>query len=342
MTETTEIILNPAGNRNRDGRAWMACQRICLRRLAPAEVTVVASVAEAAQAARQSALKGYQKIISVGDGATAHGVVNGVMGLAEGHLPKLKVGFLSLSRPDQWSRTLGLPRNLERQLEILAGGHTLPFDVGRVECQNLTGERIVRHFLNGATFGVTGSVKHEWGDPRTNLFESMTRSLGALREAVSAEGSQVRLESGEEVLHEGPCVLAMVMGGHYYPSFGKIAPQADPTDGLLDLAWIGPGSTLALLAKLAGLWLTPLRRGRGALAWRSVEQMRAAALSGPVYLELDGQPTGRLPATFSALRRTLPVIVAPVAVKLHKPNFVPVEKMRNGRLAGNIKSAAGL
>ncbi|MCH8990909.1 MAG: hypothetical protein IIA44_04045 [Acidobacteria bacterium] len=44
MTEATEIILNPNGNHRRDGRQWMASQRVCLRELAPAEVTLVESV----------------------------------------------------------------------------------------------------------------------------------------------------------------------------------------------------------------------------------------------------------------------------------------------------------
>jgi len=342
MAEATQLFLNPQGNCSRDGRHWMASQRVCLRELAPAEVTVVESAEEAAQAAKEAALQGFRKLVSVGDMATAHGVVNGIMELAEGHRRRLKVGFLSLSRPDQWSRTLDLPRRLGRQLEILSAGHTLPYDVGRVDFEGPEGGRLVRHFLNGASFGVTGHVKREWRDPRTNLLQALGRIAEALREGTTRRGTHVRLESGGEVLYEGVCAVGMVMGGRYYPAFGHVAPQADPTDGLLELAWLGGEPWWSLSLKLAGLWMGSLRPRGAHLHWQSVERLSAVALDGPVYVEVDGQPIGLLPATFSVVPRALPVMVAPVAVKLRKPAFKPVEKFHNGRLVGNIKSAAGL
>ena len=341
MTEATNIILNPNGNHRRDGRQWIAGQRVCLRELAPAEVTLVESVEEAALAAKQSALKGYQKIVSVGDSATAHGVVNGVMGLAEGHRKRLKVGFLSFSRPDLWSRTLELPRNLARQLEILSAGHTMPFDVGQVDCYDDSGNRIVRYFLNGASFGVTGRITREWHNPESTLFQSLPSILAALSDAVSSDGQRVRLESMGASIYEGKCALGMIMGGRYYHALGRIAPQADPTDGRLELAWLRPESLWGVIPRFAGSWLPPFR-GSAPFHWHSLEQVRAISLDGPVYLDLDGQPTGRLPAAFSVLRRALPVMVAPVAVKLKKPRFAPVNKLGNRRLVGNIKSAAGM
>jgi hypothetical protein len=193
MAEATAIILNPKGNHSRDGRQWMAAQRACLRELAPAEVTVVESPQEAAQAAHQSALQGCRKIVTVGDSRTAYGVVNGIMELAESHRAQLRVGFLSLSRPDLWSRTLELPRSLSRQLQILSAGHTLPFDVGRVDCQRPEGGEITRHFLNGASFGVTGHLKREWRNPETNLLQTLPRLAEALRDATSPRGPRVRL-----------------------------------------------------------------------------------------------------------------------------------------------------
>ncbi len=341
MREATEIILNPKGNQGLDGRRWMAAQRQCLRELAPAEVSLVDSPEEAAQTARQSALKGYTKIISVGASATAHGVANGVMALAESHRQQIKVGFLSFARQDVWSRTLELPRHLARQLEILSAGHTLPYDVGRVECQH-DGDRITRHFLAGASIGVTGQLQREWRDAGHSLLESLPRMAAALREAAASGSPRLRLEQRGVVLYEGPCALAMLMGGRYHPAFGQIAPQANPSDGLLDVACMDAANSVALLLKLAGMLLTPLRRKVTRMDWRHADHVRAVPLRGPLYVEADGQLVGRLPATFSVVPRALETIVAPVAVKLHKPRFARPEQVGNGRLVGNIKSAAGL
>jgi diacylglycerol kinase family enzyme len=342
MAEATQFIVNPAGNHSRDGRQWLAHQRHCLRELAPAEVTVVESPQEAQHAARQSALEGFRKLITVGDAATAQGVVNGVMELAESHRRQLKVGFLALSRRGPWGRTLELPRRLGRQLEILGAGHTLPFDVGRVECQGPDGGRVTRHFLNGASFGVTGEVAREWSDPHSSLLAALPRIAAALRESTSPRAPRVRLESLGSVLYEGRLAAALLMGGRYYPGFGHVAPQADPADGLLELAWLGEGPRWALALRLAGLWLGPLRLPWAGLRWQGVPQLSAVALEGPVPVEVDGLPLGRLPAAFSVVPRALPVLVAPVAVKLRKPAFKPVEQMSNGRLAAHSKSAVGM
>ncbi len=109
----------------------------------------------------------------------------------------------------------------------------------------------------------------------------------------------------------------------------------------LELAWLRPESLWGVIPRFAGPWLPPFR-GSAPFHWHSLEQVRAISLDGPVYLDLDGQPTGRLPAAFSVVRRALPVMVAPVAVKLKKPRFAPVNKLGNRRLVGNIKSAAGM
>lgn len=231
MKDATEIILNTRGNHHQDGRHWVACQRACLRELAPVEVTLVESTEEAAQAARKSALKGYRKIVSAGDGDTAHGVVNGLMGLAESHRRQIKIGFLCFTHPHHWSRTLGLPRDLSRQLEILSAGHTLPFDVGRVDCRDTAGERVSQHFLNGVWFGVLGGIREAWNNPDSNLLNGLPRLTKRLRNAVSPAASRIRLESQGLVLHDGPCSQVMVMGGGIILPSARWRPRPIPPMG---------------------------------------------------------------------------------------------------------------
>lgn len=344
MAEATHFIVNPHGNYRRDGRRWMARQRQCLRELAPARVTAVESPAEAAQVARQIALEGFRKIVSVGDAATANGVVNGLMELAEGHRSHLRVGLLSLAQPDQWSRTVDLPRGLARQLEVLAAGHTQPFDVGRVECEPEPGKPAIRHFLNGASVGPGSRQGPVWGNGRRGLglAAAVAWRAEALQRLALGTVPTARLEGPDGLLYEGPCALALVMGGRYYPALGQVAPQADPTDGLLDVAWLDDGPRWAIALRLAALWVSALAPRGLPLGWHRLERLRVTASGSPLHVEADGQPLGRLPATFSVVPRALPLIVPPVAVKLRKPAFKSVEKLSNGHVVAHIKSAAGM
>ncbi len=339
MAVATQIILDPTAHHHRMGRVWQGCQRDLLRRLAPVEVTLARNAEEAREVVRLSALKGFGKMICVGGSSTAHGVVNGLMGLAESHRRSIGLGFLSIIRQEDWSRTLGLPREMERQVEILSAGHTLPFDVGRVDYFTVAGEPATRHFLNGAGFGFATRLRHEIasrGGRTGGAWLGVARAFGDL---LANQGPPVRLEGDHGVLYSGPCPLGLVMGGRFYAALGEIAPEASPTDGALDAVWMPSTSTWKMLAQLAGL-AARRRKGSSVPARARARTIHASSLDGPVYLEADGEPLGRLPATFAIEPRALQIIVPEVGARLKKAAFAPLPELKGGNLAGNLKSPA--
>ncbi|MCH7478049.1 MAG: hypothetical protein IIA14_08105 [SAR324 cluster bacterium] len=340
MALATHIILNPAANRHRTGRLWQTFQRQCLRELAPAEVTIAETAEEAEEAARASVLKGYRKIISVGGNEVLNGVVNGVMRLAEEQRKALQIGTLSIARPEDWSRTLDLPRKFLYQLEVLKAGHTMPFDVGRVDCVDAHGKPISRHFLNGSGFGLGPGLKHEWAQSGKTFPESVFGILRMLGVYALARGPRIKLEGEAGLIFEGPLAQAFVMGGRFYTALGEVAPRADPADGALDVVWVGSSSPLELISHFSALVFQ--RRGGGQRLGRALEAVvRASSQDGPVYLEVDGLPLGRLPAIFSLEPRALPVIVPLVGAQIKKPVFARLPDLRNGEFVANRKTASG-
>ena len=340
MAESTQIILHPAAHQHRTGRVWQSCQRECLRSLAPVEVTLVESVEEAEQAARVSALKGFGKIVIVGGSETAHGVINGLMGLAENHRKSIGVGFLSVVRPDDWSRTLDFPRRLKRQIEILQAGHTLPVDLGRVDCHAPPGALATRYFLNGAGFGLPSRIRHELRENRREFKETLAGIAGALGDLIYNQKPVVKIESESGPLFEGACPLGLVMGGRYYPGLGEVAPESNPTDGALDAVWFASRSRGKLLWRLVGL-VPGAGKGAASPARGRSSWFKAVAQDGPVFVEADGYLMGKLPATFSVEPRALSVIVPQVGARLKKPKFAPLPKPGDGSLVGNFKNSSG-
>jgi diacylglycerol kinase (ATP) len=340
MNGNTALILDLAAQGRATLRQWRRCEGACLEALAPARVLPVRGAEEAEAAARQAAREGAHKLVAVGGTATAHGVLNALMALAEPHRAALKFGLLSLGRPGHWSRTLELPRSLGRQLEVLRAGHTLPFDVGRVECLDPGGRPITRHFLNGACFGIPGQIRGEWraapGEPRHAL-HALGRTLRLLS---GREGAWVRLEQeGESAaeIYRGPWVAGLVMVGRFYPGFGEVAPRADPADGALDLVGVTGRPDWRALAWLAGL--LPRVLIPPACTLERSGEFHATDAAAPVYLELDGIAAGILPARFSILPRQLPTIVPAVPARLMKPKFKPIPAIVERPLvAGHLKA----
>lgn len=340
MAIATQIILDPTAHRYRLGRVWQGCQRDLLRRLAPVEVTLAEGAEEAREAARLSAHKGFGKIVCVGGSRTAHGVINGLMGLDEEQRGNVGVGFLSILGQGDWSRTIDFPRDFERQVEILRAGHTLPFDVGRVDYVSPGGGRATRHFLNGAGFGLVPRIRHELAAHGGRPGQTLAGLARALGEVFGKPAPGVKLEGDAGLLYRGPCSLGLVMGGRFYASFGEIAPEASPNDGALDMVWVASSSPWSILAHWGGLAksaeLVWRHRGKSGPARARSRFIQAASLDGPIYLEADGEALGRLPATFSVEPRALRVIVPEVGARLKKAKFAPLSEMKNGHLAGNL------
>lgn len=340
MSEPTQIILDPTAHQHRTGRVWQSCQRECLRRLAPAEVSLVEGAEAAEQAARVGALKGFRKFIIVGGGEAAHGVVNGLMSLAQAHRDSIVVGMLSIVRPDDWSRTLGFPRRLTKQVQVLEAGHTLPIDLGRVDLFSHTGVAASRYFLNGAEFGVLPRIRHELRGNRQAFQQTMRGIAGAVGDLIANRRPVVKIEGESGRLYEGPCPVGLVMGGRYYPALGEVAPESSPSDGVLDAVWYASSSRLEMFSRLLGL--VPIVRrgatppGRDRSGWFQV-----TAPGEPVHVEADGILLGRLPATFTVEPRALAVIVPQVAARLKKPKFAPLPKPGEGGLVGHYKLPVG-
>jgi diacylglycerol kinase (ATP) len=337
MALSTLILLDPSARGRRTGAGWALRQSQVLRRLAPAEVAVVRGAGEAEHAAWHGALGGFGRLIAVGDSATAFGLVNGVMRLAENHRRALKLGCLSLGRPGPWSRSLELPTALERQLDVLAAGHTLPLDVGCVLCGDDSGRPATRYFVSGAVLGL-GAGLHPTGRPGPlGALHTLAALAAGLRRHALGRLPRVRLTVEGRVLHEGPWLWGAAMLGRHYPLLGALAPQAHLSDGALELCWFGGGNPWGDLGRLGALLLRP--RG-AASAWVKAGELRLEALSGAPALEADGIALGRLPASVTVLPRALPVIVEAVAARLRGRTQAALAEAQGAALAGHFKRAS--
>lgn len=304
MGISTLIVVNRRARNVRLAGRWSRCEAEVMARLEPAELAVVESPEEAELAAFEGAQAGYGRLIVVGDLTTASGFVNGLMRLAESHRRALRVGFLSLGRHNGWCDALALPTELGRQLDILSAGNVLPYDVGRVDCVDGQGKRITRYFLAGV--------------------------------ALSGSAGAATLTCDDAMAHAGRLTLGFAMLTGQYPGAGSVAPDANPSDGLLDVAWIGSSGVRATLAKLA----TTVLHFPAGLKRERAREVRVECPGLHVPVQADGATVGQLPATITVLPRALPVIVEPIASRLREKQKAMVKELQGAALAGHFKRVA--
>src|SRR3989304_5079927 len=105
--------------------------------------------------------------------------------------------------------------------------------------------------------------------------------------------SPATIRVDERVHFSGPITAAVVANGPYYGQGMKIAPTADPHDGVLDLVVLGNLGRVELLR-----WLPTVYRGRH-LANPKVSTARGRTVSidapAPLPLHVDGEPCGETP-----------------------------------------------
>ncbi len=228
-------------------------------------------------------------MVAVGGDGTVNEVVNG---LASAGAP-VTLGILNAGRGNDCRRNFGLPSRLPLALERLLGGHDVPIDVGLAEWPD--GRR--RHFVMslGAGFDAAAAERAERarGSGKAPYVRAILSTLRAYTPLPATIHVDDRLHSS------GPIAAAVVANGPYYGQGMKIAPPADPFDGVLDLVVLGDLGRLELLR-----WLPTVYRGRH-LANPKVSTARGRTVSidapTPLPVHVDGEPCGQTPVRVSIL-----------------------------------------
>jgi diacylglycerol kinase (ATP) len=199
------------------------------------------------------------------------------------------LGILALGSFNNIARGLGLPDELDAAVAVIGRGHTLSVDVAVAERRGSDPEP----FLEAAGIGLDAM-----GFDALLLADrhGMLRGLRFLWRALQRSPARIELElDGRRTGTDGPTVV--VCNGPYHGAGFAIAPDADPTDGHLDVAVferMGRLQTIRHYLRVA--------RGRR-VRERRVRVVRATRVSvrtrrGTLPVQVDGRSIGATPIDF--------------------------------------------
>jgi YegS/Rv2252/BmrU family lipid kinase len=218
------------------------------------ELVRAGRVEETREVARRAAAEGHVAVAAGGDG-TANDVLNGV--LSSGR-EDAALGLVPLGTGNDFARMLGL-RSPAKGVRALASGRTRRVDVGRV----VGGE----YFLNTFGIGFDAEVVRRRSAGRSRWIgyvPTIVRTFLGYRCAVY----EILWPDGRL---DGPALLVTVMNGTTFGGGFRLAPGADPADGLLDVCRIEPVG----LGRFARYALAVKRGTHGRLPvvrqWRTTE-----------------------------------------------------------------------
>ncbi len=330
VTPPPVFLVNPRAGGGRTGARWARAEARVLQRFPGAEVRFTDGPWHAVELARAAAAAGARRIVAVGGDGTVHEVANGLLGAvpvgdaggdgspgpSDGPSdpamvragPGAVLGFLPMGTGSDFARGLGVPDDLEGQLDLLATATPRRVDVGRVEYADDHGRRGARWFVNEADFGLGASVAARVARRRRPPGRGTYRRA-ALAALLTWRDPEVVLRVDDAPPERHAVKSVFVCNGPLAGAGMWIAPDADPADARLDLVVFGPLGRFEAMRRLHETY------GGRPIRHRHVHYRRCARLHAEVadpgrtvLVEADGEPLGRLPATFAVAPARLAVL----------------------------------
>jgi undecaprenyl-diphosphatase len=236
-------------------------------------------------------------VVAAGGDGTVGGVADAVVGT------DAVVGILPLGTSNDFARSIKVPTNIERAVDLLWKGRITRIDAGRLTADG----QAARHFVHAAAAGL--NVAFAKFATRADL----RRRLGRLSYAVAAAAALRERPAFEcEVEHQGrrehlELVHLSVVSAPVFGGFLDLRiPNARLGDHVLHVIMV---EHLQLRRLLRSALYPALRLHRGVHGFRTMRVTRLTVRPPhPMYVTLDGEVRGIIPGTFEVVPSSLRVI----------------------------------
>jgi YegS/Rv2252/BmrU family lipid kinase len=272
----------------------------------PYEVAFTEARGHAMRLAREAVSQGIERLIVAGGDGTLNEVVNGLFDESGERLPgKVRVGLLAGGTGGDFRRLLRIP-DMAAALAALRADRTRRLDLGKVSCRDAEGREMTRLYINIASFGLSGLVDRHVAS-LGSLPGPLAYAGATFRSLLGWQNPTVRLAVDEDFSLEAPVTLGAIANGTYFGGGMRIAPDAKPDDGLLDV------TLLVGFTRLEVIGLTRTVYEGGHIYDPKVVCRRGTVVTAssevPVMMDIDGEPIGHLPARVEVLPSALDFIV---------------------------------
>lgn len=277
---------------------------------------MTAAPGDAIGMAAEAAARGVGRILVAGGDGTLGEVVSGLMqSPVSSASARPALGLLPVGSGCDFARSLGLPRGLDAALELVRAGHFRLLDVGRVESDGLGGERRVRHFANEVSAGLSGDTVERALHLSARFGPRIGFLLGAVSSVLVHRPFEARVEIDGEAVHDGPISLFAAANGCYFGAGMRVAPEAAPDDGRLEVVLARGLSRAEILAHLPAFYLG--RHGRHPMvSFHAARCVRLLPRAGVAAAEADGEGGLVLPLQIECLPAALRVFTPAATIPL--------------------------
>ena len=235
---------------------------------------------------------GAKLIISAGGDGTLNEVVNVCAG------KDVKIGILPIGITNVFALSQGISMNIMKALDVIIKGKVCEFDLGIVRKDNK-----IRYFHMVFGAGLDGFVVHQIPLEFKKAFGATAHIVMGLVRYPVYEPKPMDVEI--DGIYYGKCYQIMVSNIPNYGGHMKIAPEANPSDGILDVVIFREGGFLSDVSYFFGIMLGIHPN------YDSVEihKGKKIKIEGDAFYHLDSEPCGKTPVYIECKSKCVKIIV---------------------------------
>jgi len=294
--EPVLFIVNPASGGGKTARDWKAIESWLPSTGIPYETAMTTRPLEAIEIARAAVRQSRPVVVAVGGDGTLNEVVNGFFHNGAPIPTTSRMAMVPLGTGGDFRRTLRIPLDPRKAIEVLKSGLPRRLDVGCVTFQGNDGNTQVRHFINIADAGWGGEVvrKVNAGKKRSG---GMTFTLTALMSLMAWKNKPMHMIIDGEA-HDVVAQQVVVANCQYFGGGMRMAPNASPTDGVFDVIVIGDAGKIESLRGLSRIQKGTHLDDHNPKVMVMYGKRIEVTSTKQVRIDIDGEDPGMLPAMF--------------------------------------------
>jgi diacylglycerol kinase (ATP) len=240
-------VVNPAAGGGKS--ATLAGATLARLRENGFQVDVIASSAagHAGELAREAYAQGYRNFLAVGGDGTAHEIINGIFS-RNANPDRISLGFLPVGTGNSFLRDF-TEQCADDSLKALLANRKRPVDLVRLT--HATGEVYSLNILSVGFTADVGAITNRLFKP----FGHLGYLLGVMVRVVQLKRRAFTLRCDDETVWDDRRSLFLAFNNSKYTGGTMlIAPEADPSDGLIEFVRWGPIGRFGLLRMLPRLY----------------------------------------------------------------------------------------
>ena len=235
--------------------------------------------------------------------------------------PNITFAVIPIGTGSDLIKSLHTPKDLLPALKYAAFGEKRSLDVGKaiVSMENINSlaegdlPKDTKYFLNVAGFGANGEVVRRANSSNKRLGGRITFMQATVHTSLTYNSPKARVrvfgDTNEvpKLLWEEELLSCFIANGSYCGGGMWVAPQASMTNGKLDVSLLSKKTVLGQIRDLRHLYNGTIDQVREATCVRGAKVIAEPLRNETIRIDLDGELSGILPASFDVLPQMLPV-----------------------------------